>query len=805
MIDEKELPYEDMNSDNESIGNLNIDEEQIQKENKAMTKLESKIKWNINKRLQINDKAEIIQYKGIKIHFPYHAYNCQKEYLHKLIDILTSGSIGILESPTGTGKTISLLCGCLAFLIKKRETLIQEYYLNLKKKEKVETPIKPIIYYTTRSYNQIKNIIEELQKTVYNPITGIYGSRDMLCLNQNINKSKGNVLNTLCHQLRSRKGCDYQYSAPFDKYIKKDIIESIEDTRLYCNEQKLCPLYYQRNKCILADLVIMPYNYIFNKKYKKKLKIDLSNSILIIDECHNIDNICNENFTKIINTSTLETLKKNLKDLIKKHNEEFEKYQELLRYRSMDELDLDIKIRMLLELDTNEIEYQIDIIEYIYQNLLEVKLDNSRRKASKEMKGIFLFPDELFEIFFMNNKSFLKSTEKKNNEPKNDKDINEIIIDNETEEQKTPLNQNLNQNNKNEEEESIINENNKSKKYILDEEESQTLETLIKKETSDEKKIRNSNFNEFLKYTLETSKKNKNINNLEKNLNKNEIKQKRLLFEDNPRYLDKFSIKSHIKKMKNYENVILKLDYSNTKITEYIEFMKILKLLMNDWNQYILDLELTENELANRNIKDINEYYNSILSRKSVPNKYNYMINNYKFYIGRMPDIIKDKFMNSYVKKECLHICLYCFNTSFAFKQLLKNNKLLSCIFTSGTLSPINTYVNDIDIDFKEIYCGQHIVKKEQYKIMVLKNSLINPAIKYLCFQKKLEKEKILTIDIGNTIIEIIKNIKGGILLFFSSYKAKDIITKIWSENNILKKIETLKIIYEDDKKTKKK
>lgn len=47
---------------------------------------------------------------------PYHPYGIQKDFMLALYDCIEEGNVGIFESPTGTGKTLSLLCGSLTWL-----------------------------------------------------------------------------------------------------------------------------------------------------------------------------------------------------------------------------------------------------------------------------------------------------------------------------------------------------------------------------------------------------------------------------------------------------------------------------------------------------------------------------------------------------------------------------------------------------------------------------------------------------------------------------------------------------------------
>ena len=62
--------------------------------------------------------------EGIEVIFPYEPYHNQIIYMTKVIEALSKGEIAGLESPTGTGKTLCLLCSSLAWLKYKRNEMI---------------------------------------------------------------------------------------------------------------------------------------------------------------------------------------------------------------------------------------------------------------------------------------------------------------------------------------------------------------------------------------------------------------------------------------------------------------------------------------------------------------------------------------------------------------------------------------------------------------------------------------------------------------------------------------------------------
>ncbi|XP_016986534.1 ATP-dependent DNA helicase DDX11 [Drosophila rhopaloa] len=58
--------------------------------------------------------------------FPYAPYEIQEQLMQELFQVLEKGQVGIFESPTGTGKSLTLTCGSLTWLLRHEELVRAE-------------------------------------------------------------------------------------------------------------------------------------------------------------------------------------------------------------------------------------------------------------------------------------------------------------------------------------------------------------------------------------------------------------------------------------------------------------------------------------------------------------------------------------------------------------------------------------------------------------------------------------------------------------------------------------------------------
>ena len=334
---------------------------------------------------------------GIEVFFPYEPYPNQKIYMEKVIEACKKNTIAGLESPTGTGKTLCLLCASLAYLRHERQRLIEERENNFDVIDKTEKIKQPVIYYTSRTHAQLTNVIQELQKTCYKPINSIITSRDQMCINSLLGGFKGNSLTMRCqiqiktHQCKFFKGKS-NLNATWGSYDGK----TIDELKEIAKKAKFCPFFFERDKSIHSDLIFLPYNYIFDPAIKKKMNIQMKNSILIIDEAHNIQDVCNDSVSKDFDTFMIDEILKELKGL-KNQLEENNGVGELNLERGLGD-GKNSKNLNFDPINLEQLKYEINILNNIKNTLLGFKVQSGDKWPNFGMK---LDGKGFFDLFYL--------------------------------------------------------------------------------------------------------------------------------------------------------------------------------------------------------------------------------------------------------------------------------------------------------------------------------------------------------------------------------------------------------------------
>ncbi|KAK2957729.1 putative Regulator of telomere elongation helicase 1 [Blattamonas nauphoetae] len=259
-----------------------------------------------------------LQYYDDSILFPFQPYKCQVEFIGKVVGALNSGTNALLESPTGTGKTLCLLTSTFGWVDAPTTSNIriastQKYTSPILPKTKPgQKPIIKHVYYCSRTHSQLKQVVSELRATAYRPSMSILGSRAQFCIHPKVKNLRGTIQDSVCRAFCDRRQCMY-YNGFQDLLRRQEATDTqtkkgqnisisastigltspfdIEDVVKYSEEHRVCPYFLTRQMHRSAQLVFLPYNYIVDCSSHKPMNIEIENSVVIFDEGHNIEKV----------------------------------------------------------------------------------------------------------------------------------------------------------------------------------------------------------------------------------------------------------------------------------------------------------------------------------------------------------------------------------------------------------------------------------------------------------------------------------------------------------------------------------
>lgn len=78
-----------------------------------------------------------------------------------------------------------------------------------------------------------------------------------------------------------------------DPIFKQEVLD-IEDLVKVGQKQKCCPYFLAKELKQSADIIFMPYNYLLDPKTRRSQGIDLQNTVVLLDEAHNVEKVCEE-------------------------------------------------------------------------------------------------------------------------------------------------------------------------------------------------------------------------------------------------------------------------------------------------------------------------------------------------------------------------------------------------------------------------------------------------------------------------------------------------------------------------------
>ncbi|TDL27469.1 DNA repair helicase [Rickenella mellea] len=248
---------------------------------------------------------------NLPIVFPYdRIYPEQYSYMCDLKRTLDAAGHCVLEMPSGTGKTVSLLSLIVSY---------QQFY-----------PTKRKLIYCSRTVPEIEKALAELKRLMQYRIscaetdeerekeqsfTGLgLTSRKNLCLHPEVSKEKkGTVVDARCRDLTSSSAIAKAQADPgsvpvcdFHEELGKleagslipPGIWTLSDITNYGRDKGVCPYFAVRRMMPFVDVIIYSFHYLLDPKVADQVSKEMSkDAIVVFDEAHNIDNVCIESLS----------------------------------------------------------------------------------------------------------------------------------------------------------------------------------------------------------------------------------------------------------------------------------------------------------------------------------------------------------------------------------------------------------------------------------------------------------------------------------------------------------------------------
>ena len=259
-----------------------------------------------------------IKIKGVNVPFLYEPYDLQREFMSTMIEAMQNGDNALLESPTGTGKTLSLLCAALAF------------------QNSMDGDLR--VVYATRTHAQVANVIAELKKieTAFPLLrVSVLAAKNHYCVNPMVSSERDDPeLQSKCKREMASSSCKWFNCTKQDRHNPRYYklretytnlpadwaprtnkkmtipektaenfsfllhkVQDIEDLRKEGLRRDFCPHIVQRSIQMKSNLIIAPYNYLLDPCLAASSGIELEDSVVIFDEAHNVPSNAENGFS----------------------------------------------------------------------------------------------------------------------------------------------------------------------------------------------------------------------------------------------------------------------------------------------------------------------------------------------------------------------------------------------------------------------------------------------------------------------------------------------------------------------------
>ncbi len=323
----------------------------------------------------------------------------QDQFLQDAVKALNKGNNLLAHAPTGLGKT-TILGPALFYGLRKKKT----------------------IFFLTPMHTQHRIAVETLKlikkKHGLDILAVDFIGKRWMCQQPGIQAMGSSEFAEYCSDMLEKRTCEYYSNIRSKGKLKLEAQEvvkqlkalnplNVEKVCKICGEAKLCP--YEMS-CVLAknaDVIICDYFHVLSHSVRdvffKKMGKDLSKSVLVFDEAHNLPSKTRDLLTSTLSTFVLDAA---VRECSKMGYEEFSKkvnkIRKVLEKFIQEKTSIEKEESLMLKKEFVEEVEKIDDYKNIMLNLNQIgnqALELKERSATKSA-GLFLEswlgPDEGF-------------------------------------------------------------------------------------------------------------------------------------------------------------------------------------------------------------------------------------------------------------------------------------------------------------------------------------------------------------------------------------------------------------------------
>uniref|UniRef100_A0A7S0BFL7 DNA 5'-3' helicase n=1 Tax=Rhodosorus marinus TaxID=101924 RepID=A0A7S0BFL7_9RHOD len=268
------------------------------------------------------------------IYFPYpYVYPEQYEYMKELKHALESHGHGIIEMPTGTGKTVTILSFIMSYQIAQPDVGKLIYCTRtVGEMTKVMAELERVVAYRNKCLDE-ENV--DISKAKRGVIAVGLTTRRNLCLHPDVSMADSREeADSMCRSLTASWArsaaiersdgsgvCEYYegYRSEGSDAVLPPGFYDIDRLMEFGKQRKWCPYYTARHALNFANVVVYNYQYLLDPKIAGLISNQLAReSIVVFDEAHNIDNVCIDALSVNLRKDTLGKCNGNLTTLSNK-------------------------------------------------------------------------------------------------------------------------------------------------------------------------------------------------------------------------------------------------------------------------------------------------------------------------------------------------------------------------------------------------------------------------------------------------------------------------------------------------------